>query len=91
MDTNTLLEIRKQVVDGAQKIALEGSGAPVDRLQVLLEIIRSGTATKEIFDRSIQLINELEGDDVKLGNMLDLVYEIDQLLAAKEQLTTTTI
>lgn len=84
MDNNTLLGLRQQIVEGAQQLALAGTGAPYNRLQVLLEIIRSGTATQDAIETAFRLTKELDDDESKLNATLDLLYEVDQLIAANE-------
>jgi len=81
---NELIELRSQIVARTKLLALDGTGTPESRLQILLEVIRSGESTLDIYKTTFGIIQQLSNDDEKLDAMLDLVFEIDKDLAAKK-------
>lgn len=85
MDRNLLLTLRKQVVQSAQQLALNGAGTPESRFLVLLELIRSHDASKEVYDRAYELAKSQGDDDAKLSGLLDLLFEIDQAIGDEGQ------
>ena len=85
MQRDQLLELRSKIVESAQQLALNGQGTAEDRLQVLLNVIRSGDASLEVLSRAYELANGIENDDDKLTALLDVLYEVDADLAKSEQ------
>jgi len=85
MQRDQLLELRSKIVQSTQEIALKGTGSPVDRLQVLMSIIRDGDASTEVLTRAFELAQSMEGDDDKLTSLLDLLYAIDVKLGSNEE------
>lgn len=81
---NELLELRAQIVAQTQQLALKGTGAPEARLQVILEVIRSGESTMDMYKAAYSIMQQLPGDDEKMNGMMDLVFEIDKDLAVDE-------
>lgn len=83
-EKNELLELRAQIVAQTKKVALEGSGSPEARLQVLMEVIRAGESTVDTYKATYDISQQLSGDDDKMNAMLDLLFEIDKDLAVEE-------
>ncbi len=81
---NALLELRGQIVAQTKKLALEGTGAPESRLQVLMEVIRSGDSTADTYKSAYEIMQQLPSDDDKMNGMLDLLFEIDKDIAVEE-------
>ena len=81
MDKNQLLELREKIVQRTQQLALTSEAPAVDRLQVLLGIVRSGGANSEILSKAYELTESIETDEAKLSALLDLLYEIDEQLS----------
>lgn len=81
MDIESLLEIRKKIVQNAQELAMNGAGDANSRLSVLMELIRGGAADTGVYSAAFELINKKEGDDSRLDGYLDLLYEVDQAIA----------
>lgn len=77
LDQQQLQELRKKVVASLERIALESSSPSPERIQALLQIIRTGGASNAIFNKSYELIEQSQDDDDKLGLLLDLLFEID--------------
>ena len=77
MQKDQLLELRRKIVQTAQDIALHGEGTPEERLQVLLDVVRSGDASIDVLTKVYELSGEIESDDEKLTALLDLLYEVD--------------
>ena len=84
MDQDELLKLREEAVAYTQKLALEGDASPVERMEVLLGLLRSGDASLELMRRVYETAQQLPEDSAKLDAMLDLIYEIDTQLAPKE-------
>jgi len=89
MNKDSLLELRKQIVQSAQELALNGAGAPESRLQVLLELIRSRDASQEVYNQAFELAKRQDDDDAKLNGLLDLLFELDQVIAGDAEQTET--
>lgn len=81
---NELLELRSQIVAITQQLALSGTGSPETRLQILLEIIRSGESTTETYKSAFEIMQQLTNDDEKMNSMLDLLFEIDKDLSVEK-------
>lgn len=89
MDRDSLLELRKQIVQSAQQLALDGAGTPESRLLVLLELIRTNDASQEVYNRAYELAKSQDDDDAKLSGLLDLLFEIDQAIARDQDQSLT--
>lgn len=77
MHKDELLGLRKQIIESAQNIALNGSGSLSERLEILLGVIRSGDADINLLTKTFEIIQQLETDDDRLSGLLDLLYEVD--------------
>lgn len=84
MQKEQLLELRSKVVQAAQAVALNGDGAPEERLQVLLSFVRSGDANLEILTKVYELSQTISNGDDKLSVLLDVLYEVDAKLNQEE-------
>jgi len=85
MQKEQLLELRNKIVQSTQDIALRGEGSATERLQVLLNIVRSGGASLEVLSKAYELAQSLEGDDDKLSALLDVLYEVDAKLGEADE------
>lgn len=82
MQKEQLLELRDKILRSTQEIALRGEGSPAERLQVLMSIIRSGNASIEVLAKAYELVQSTGSDDDKMTALLDVLYEVDAMLAA---------
>ena len=80
MQKEQLLELRSKIVQSAQAVALHGDAAPEERLQVLLNFVRSGDANLEILTKVYELSQTMSNGDDKLSVLLDVLYEVDAKL-----------
>lgn len=81
MQKEQLLELRSKIVQSAQTLALKGSGEPEERLQVLLNLVRSGDANLEMLTKVYELSQTIGNDDDRLSVLLDVLYEVDAKLS----------
>jgi hypothetical protein len=81
---NELLELRAQIVAQTKKLAVEGNGSPEARLQILMEVIRSGESSVDMYKSVYEIMQQLPGDDDKMNGMLDLLFEIDKGIAVED-------
>ena len=84
MQKDQLLKLRENIVAATQEIALNGDASPEERLQILMNTVRDGRADVNVLTKVFELVSDLDGDDQKLPMMLDLLYEVDNLLAADD-------
>jgi len=80
---NELLELRSQIAAQAKQLTLDSTGDPDARLQILMEVIRSGESTLDIYKTTYEVIQQLSDDDDKVSAMLGLIYEIDKDIAVQ--------
>lgn len=78
---NELIELRSQIAAQARQLILDGAGEPETRLQMLMELIRSGESTIDIYRSAYEITQQLSNDDDKINSMLSLLYEIDKNIA----------
>lgn len=78
MNSQELLELRRQVAENIQKIALNGSGSPEMRLHVMLEMMRSDDVSIDIMKKAYETAQQIQDQDEKMNSMLDILYEIDR-------------
>ncbi len=81
MDLNSLQQLRTQIVHKAQDLALNGQVDTDDKVALLMNLVRTGSATEEVIRAAFQAIEELADDDTKLTSYLDLLFEVDQMIA----------
>lgn len=81
MNNDQLAGIREKLVKEIEELALSGSGDPVSRFQVILEMIRAGRGAGELFEKASDLLELVEDEEEKMDLMLDLVAEIDKKIA----------
>lgn len=79
-----LLALRSQIVAQTNQLALGGTGSPDSRLQILLETIRSGEATVDMYRSAYEIMQNFSNDDDKMNAMLDLLFEIDKDLSTED-------
>jgi len=84
MNKEQLLELRNKIVASAQEVAVNGSGDPGDRLQLLLNLIKGGDTSFDILNKAYELTGSINNDDGKLSALLDVLYEVDAKLGAIE-------
>ena len=82
MDQTGLVSLRKQIVNQMQQMAFDGDGEPNARLQIMLEMMRSDSATTDMFPKAYEVAQQIEDSDEKMNAMLDLIFEIDRRVAA---------
>lgn len=79
MNRDELLQLRKDTVDKTRQLALKGVDDPTSRLQVLMGLVRSGDASKDMMNQIAEVIEQIP-DEEKLDAYLEFIYEIDMLL-----------
>lgn len=80
MDKEQLLELRNKIMQSTQEIALRGDGSPMERFQVLMNLVRGGNVSFDVLAKTYELAQSVEGDDEKLSALLDILYEVDAKL-----------
>lgn len=81
MDINSLQQIRTEIINRAQTLALDGQVNDEDKLAVLMNLIRTGVASDQVVRSAFDAIEQLPDDDTKLNTYFDLLYEVDQMIA----------
>lgn len=71
-----LLSLRAKIVESALPLILDGNGAPEERFDFLLNIIRAGSANGELFTKAYELAMSIEQPDQKLPALLGLLEEV---------------
>ncbi len=84
MNKEELLEFREKVVGSVRQLALEDDTDPVNKLQVLMGLIRSGDSSREAMNAVYDAAQQLPDATEKLDTLLDLIYEIDAQLGEDE-------
>ena len=83
-NNNELLTLRNQIVTDTKQLALSGQGDPAERLQVIMEVIKSRDSNPELFRAAYDLIGKMPSDDDRLQESLNLLFEIDQVIGQQE-------
>lgn len=81
MDTNSLQQLRTEIINRAQNLALDGQVNSDDKLAILMNLIRTGVTSDRVVRSAFDIIDQLADDEVKLNTYLDLLYEVDQMIA----------
>ena len=79
MNRDELLELREKLVNKTRKLALSEESDPARRLEVLMGLIRSGDASREMIHQAIETVEQIPEED-RLDVYLDLIFEIDAQL-----------
>ena len=84
MNKEELLQLREQIVGKTRQLAIDSENTdPINRLEVLMGLIRSGDTSKEVMQHAYDAASQLP-EDAKLDAFLDLIYEIDVQLGGEE-------
>ena len=81
MDINSLQQLRTEIIDRAQALALDGQVNDDDKLAILMNLIRTGVASDRVIREAFASIDRIPDDDTKLSNYFELLYEVDQMIA----------
>jgi len=84
MNKDELLKLRAEIAYSARQIALNGDVESADKLEVLMNLVRSGDSSGEVLHRAYDTVKSLPDDNDRLPALLDLMYEIDGLLSNEE-------
>ena len=79
MNKDELLKIRQQLVDKTRQMALNDTNDPVERMDILLGLIRSGDMSRDLMDNAMKTVDQLP-EEARLDVYLDLIFEIDAQL-----------
>ena len=85
MNQEAIMQLRQEIVKSAQELALQDSGNAGEQLQLLMELVRSGDASVDVIRKAYELTSQLNDNDLKLANYLDLLTEIDVHIVEGEQ------
>lgn len=83
MQLDALIELRKQIAQNAQELALNGAGSVEERVSVLMGIIRASEPDRAVYARVYEMIRQVDDNDAQMGYLLDLLYEIDAKISEK--------
>lgn len=83
MDINSLQQLRTEIINRAQALALDGQVNDDDKLAVLMNLIRTGIASDQVIRGAFDAIDRIPDDDTKLSNYFELLYEVDQMIARR--------
>jgi hypothetical protein len=86
MGKEELLKLREEIASHVRGLALatNDDGNSEAKLEVLMNLIRSGDSSKDLLYGAFETAQKLPEGSSKLNALLDLMYEIDAELAADE-------
>lgn len=86
MGKEELLKLREEIAGHVRGLALatDDDGNPEAKLEILMNIIRSGDSSRDLLYGAFETAQKLPENSSKLNALLDLMYEIDAELAADE-------
>ena len=87
MNQDELVALRAKILGDLTPLAIDGVENTPDRFNLLLRIIQSGNADKNVYDKAYDLARTIEDKDQKLEALMSLIDEIDFDIQSKEEQT----
>lgn len=83
MIKDELLALRKEIVESARNVALDGDAPAEVRLPIILELLR-GDNNVQLLRKAYELANQINDQSGKIEALLDILAEVDERLAGDE-------